>query len=111
MLLNWLPRSTKQAKKVNPIPKDLHTVTPSLVIAGCAQAIDFYKRAFGAEELDRFMAPDGKAVWHASLKIGDSVVFMNDEMQGMTGPAPGPTGSTSRSRTPSQSSGGTRRRR
>ncbi len=82
--------ATKPTKKVNPIPKDMHTVTPNLVIAGCGQAIDFYKRALGAEELDRFMSPDGKSVWHASLKIGNSVVFLNDEMEGMTGPAPGP---------------------
>jgi uncharacterized glyoxalase superfamily protein PhnB len=76
--------------KVKPIPEGMHTMTPSLVIAGCAKAIDFYKRAFGAEELDRFPAPDGKAIWHASLKIGDSVVFMADEMPGMSAPAPGP---------------------
>jgi PhnB protein len=76
--------------KVKPIPRDMHTVTPSLTIAGCAKAIDFYKRALGAEELDRYVGPDGKSVWHAALKIGDSVVFMNDEIEGMTGPAPGP---------------------
>jgi PhnB protein len=76
--------------KVNPIPKGMHTVTPNLVIAGCAKAVDFYKRAFGAEEIDRAVAPDGKSIWHVELKIGDSVVFMNDEMEGMTGPAPGP---------------------
>jgi uncharacterized glyoxalase superfamily protein PhnB len=76
--------------KVKPIPKDMHTVTPNLTIAGCARAIDFYKQALGAEELDRYVGPDGKSVWHAALKIGDSVVFMNDEIERMTGPAPGP---------------------
>jgi PhnB protein len=76
--------------KVKPIPAGMRTVMPNMVIAGCAKAIDFYKRALGAEELDRYMAPDGKSVWHAALKIGDSVVFMSDEMPGMTGPAPGP---------------------
>jgi len=76
--------------KVKPIPADMRTVMPNMVIAGCAKAIDFYKRAFGAEEIDRYMGPDGKSVWHAALKIGDSVIFMSDEMPGMTGPAPGP---------------------
>jgi uncharacterized glyoxalase superfamily protein PhnB len=79
-----------KVNKVKPIPKGMHTVTPSMTLASCAKAIDFYKRALGAEEIDRFMAPDGKSVWHAALKIGDSVVFMADEMQGMGGPAPGP---------------------
>lgn len=78
------------ANKVKPIPDGMHTVTPSMTITDCAKAIEFYKRAFGAEEVDRFMAPDGKSVWHAALKIGDSVVFMADEMPGMSGPAPGP---------------------
>jgi PhnB protein len=78
------------ANKVKPIPTGMRTVMPSMTISGCAKAIDFYKRALGAEELDRFMAPDGKSVWHAALKIGDSVLFMSDEMQGMTAPAPGP---------------------
>jgi len=76
--------------KVKPIPAGMRTVMPSMTIAGCGKAIDFCKRALGAEELDRFMAPDGKSVWHAALKIGDSVLFMSDEMQGMTAPAPGP---------------------
>jgi len=79
-----------KVNKVKPIPKGMHTVTPSMAITDCAKAIEFYKRAFGAEELDRFMAPDGKSVWHAALKIGSSAVFMADEMPGMSGPAPGP---------------------
>jgi PhnB protein len=78
------------AKKVEPIPEGMHTLTPNLTIAGCAKAIEFYKQALGAEELDRFMAPDGKSVWHVALKIGNSAVFMADEMPGMSGPAPGP---------------------
>jgi uncharacterized glyoxalase superfamily protein PhnB len=76
----------------NPIPKGMHTVTPSLVIRDCAKAIEFYKKALGAQEVSRMMAPDGKSVWHAELKIGDSSVFMNDEMPGMS-PSP-PTGSS-----------------
>ncbi len=75
---------------VKPVPAGMHTVTPTMTIAGCVKAIEFYKRALGAEEVDRYMAPDGKSVWHAALRIGDSVVFMSDEFEGMTGPAPGP---------------------
>jgi uncharacterized glyoxalase superfamily protein PhnB len=66
----------------------MHTVTPNLVLRDCAKAIDFYKKALGAQEVSRMMAPDGKSVWHAELRIGDSVVFMNDEMPGMSRPAP-----------------------
>jgi len=78
------------AKIVKPIPEGMHTVTPNMTITDCAKAIDFYKRALGAQELDRMMAPDGKSVWHVALKIGDSVVFMADEMPGMSPPSPGP---------------------
>jgi PhnB protein len=76
--------------KVNPIPQDARTVTPTLTISDCAKAIDFYKRALGAEELERFPAPDGKAIWHASVRVGDSTVFMNDEMPGSPVKAPAP---------------------
>ena len=73
---------------VNPIPQGMHTVTPNLTLRECAKAIDFYKRALGAQEVSRMMAPDGKSVWHAELKIGDSIFFLNDEMPGMGRPAP-----------------------
>jgi uncharacterized glyoxalase superfamily protein PhnB len=75
---------------VNPIPQGMHTLTPNLVIRDCAKAIEFYKRALGAQEISRMPAPDGKSIWHAELRIGDSVVFMNDEMPGMGRPAPTP---------------------
>jgi uncharacterized glyoxalase superfamily protein PhnB len=68
---------------VKPVPEGMHTVTPNLTIRNCAKAIDFYKRALGAQEVSRMTAPDGKSIWHAELRIGDSVVFMNDEMPGM----------------------------
>jgi uncharacterized glyoxalase superfamily protein PhnB len=72
----------------NPIPQGMHTVTPNLIIRDCAKAIEFYKRALGAQEVARMTAPDGKSVWHAELRIGDSIVFMNDEMPGMSHRAP-----------------------
>jgi PhnB protein len=73
---------------VNPIPRGMHSLTPSLVLRECSKAIDFYKRALGAEEIARMPAPDGKSVWHAELKIGDSVFFVNDAMPGMSRPPP-----------------------
>ena len=73
---------------VNPIPQGMHTLTPNLVLRDCAKAIDFYKRALGAQEVARMPAPDGKSIWHAELRIGDSMFFLNDEMPGMGRPAP-----------------------
>ncbi|HYD55979.1 MAG TPA: VOC family protein [Burkholderiales bacterium] len=58
---------------------EMHTVTPHLICAGAAQAIEFYKEAFGAEELARLPAPDGR-IMHAMLRIGDSNVMLVDEM-------------------------------
>src|SRR5580765_6520952 len=75
------------AKKAQAIPKGYHTVTPSRMVAGAAQAIDFYKTALGGEELMRFPGPDGR-IMHAEIKIGDSVIMLGDEMpeQGARGP-------------------------
>jgi uncharacterized glyoxalase superfamily protein PhnB len=74
--------------QVSPIPKGMHTLTPNLVLHDCAKAIEFYKKALAAEEVSRMAAPDGKGIWHAELRIGDSVFFLNDEMPGMGRPAP-----------------------
>ena len=52
-----------------PIPDGFSTVTPHLVIDGAAKALDFYKKAFGAEELQRMPAPDGKRLMHALMKM------------------------------------------
>jgi len=75
------------AKKVQAIPPGYHTVTPSLVVAGAAKAIDFYKKALGAEELMRFPGPDGE-IMHAEIRVGDSVIMLGDEMpdHGAKGP-------------------------
>ena len=64
---------------MNPIPEGMHTVTPHLICAGAAEAIEFYKKAFGAVELSRMPGPDGK-IMHASFRIGDSVIMLNEEM-------------------------------
>ena len=70
------------AKSAQAIPRGFHTVTPSIVVAGAAKALDFYKKAFGAEELSRFPGPDG-SIMHAEFKIGDSVIMLGDEMPDM----------------------------
>ena len=62
---------------VKPIPEAYHTVTPYLIIEGAAAAIEFYKKAFGAKELFRFPAPEGK-IGHAEIKIGDSPIMLAD---------------------------------
>ncbi len=63
---------------VKPIPDGYHAVTPYLAVKGAAEAIEFYKKAFGAVELMRFAGPDGR-VGHAEVKIGDSAVMLADE--------------------------------
>jgi len=61
-----------------PIPEGYHSVTPYLIIKGATEAIDFYKKAFGATELFRMPAPGGK-IGHAEIKIGDSPIMLADE--------------------------------
>lgn len=74
---------------VRPIPDGYHTATPYLIVKGAAQAIDFYKKAFGAVELMRFADPSGK-VGHAEIKIGDSKIMLGEEQpeMGFRGPQP-----------------------
>ncbi len=64
--------------KVKPIPEGYHTVTPYIIVKGAAQAIDFYKKAFGAKELFRMDGPNGR-VMHAEIKVGDSPIMLADE--------------------------------
>jgi PhnB protein len=61
------------------IPQGMHSVTPHLVCAGAAKAIDFYVKAFGATEQARIPGPDGRLM-HAAVRIGDSTVMLVDEM-------------------------------
>lgn len=81
---------------VKPIPDGYHTVTPTLTIKGASDAIEFYKKAFGAKEIYRFPGPDGKSIMHAEIKIGDSSIMLTDEMPQMGCMSPkstgGPTG-------------------
>ncbi len=65
--------------KVSPIPTGYHTITPHIVVNDTRKAIEFYKRAFGAEARGIAEGPDGH-VMHAEVKIGDSILMLNDEM-------------------------------
>lgn len=79
---------------VSPIPPGCRTVTPHLVIRGAAKAIEFYKKAFGAEQVMLMPGPDGK-VMHAEIKIGDSLVFLADEFTSPQTGSPEKLGGTS----------------
>jgi len=65
--------------EVKPIPDWMHSITPHLVCAGAADAIEFYKKAFGAVELGRVAGAPGKLI-HAAIRIGDSPLMLVDEM-------------------------------
>ena len=73
--------------KVKSLPDGMHSVTPHLVCAGAADAIEFYKNAFNATQTMRLPGPDGKLM-HAAIRIGDSTVMLVDESPewGMVGP-------------------------
>jgi PhnB protein len=73
------------AKTSDPIPEGHHTVTPSLTLDNAAQAIEWYKKALGAEETKRTVGPDGK-IMHAEIRIGDSPIMLMDAMMGGKGP-------------------------
>ncbi len=70
---------------VKAIPDGFASVTCHLTVKGAGEAIEFYKKAFGAEEIMRMPGPDGQSVMHAEIKIGNSIVMLNDEF-----PGPGP---------------------
>ncbi|MCI4371323.1 MAG: VOC family protein [Thermoplasmata archaeon] len=68
-------------------------MTPYLVISGAAKAIEFYKKAFGAKEIDRAPMPDG-SLMHATIRIGDSIIMMSDEFSGSDSKSPTSAGTT-----------------
>jgi PhnB protein len=69
------------AKAKNPVPAGFHTVTPQLTMDNAASAIEWYKKALGADEVTRAVGPDGKII-HAEIRVGDSLVMLNDDMMG-----------------------------
>ena len=76
------------ANQVKAIPDGYHSISPALTCKDAARAIEYYKKAFNAQEIMRMPAPDGK-ISHAELKIGDSIIFLNDEMGPTTGASSG----------------------
>jgi uncharacterized glyoxalase superfamily protein PhnB len=88
------PETKRRKTRVAAIPRGYHSVTPHLTVRGAADAIDFYKRAFGARERGRMPGPDGKVIMHAELQIGDSIVFLADEFPDMGCRAPQTLGGT-----------------
>jgi PhnB protein len=73
------------AKAKSAVPEGLHTVTPQLTLDNAVEAIEWYKKALGAEETSRAAGPDGK-IMHAELRIGNSRIYVNDAMMGSRGP-------------------------
>jgi PhnB protein len=67
------------AKQTQPIPPGQEGLIPHLVCSPCTEAIEFYKKAFGAEEVSRMLAPDGRRIMHASIRIGKSYLFLVDD--------------------------------
>ena len=70
--------TTKESPRTTAVPEGMRSVTPHLICAGAGEAIEFYKKAFGAVELSRIPGSNGK-IMHASIRIGDSVIMLNDE--------------------------------
>jgi PhnB protein len=73
---------------VKPVPEGMHTITPHLVCAGAVDAMEFYKKAFGATEECKLEGPDGRLM-HGRIRIGDSVLMLVDEMPECGAMAPG----------------------
>ena len=69
--------------KAQPVPAGFHSLTPHLTVKNAAKAIDWYKSAFGAVEVDRSLTPGGDTIMHATLRIGDSHLMLNDEFPPM----------------------------
>jgi len=76
-------RARKAPKKVSAVPKGFRTVTPYLTVNDGPGALAFYARAFGAREVMRMPAPNGK-LGHAEFRLGDSIVMLSDEFPGMS---------------------------
>lgn len=77
-----------------PIPDGYSTITASLIVKNAVNAIEFYKKAFGAQELYRFLGPDSKTIMHAELKIGNSRIMLSEEALQMNCRSPQSLGGT-----------------
>jgi len=74
-------KEVAMAKAKRAVPEGHHTVTPQLTLDNAARSIEWYKKALGAEEVARAIGPDGK-IMHAEVRIGDSLIMLNDVMMG-----------------------------
>src|SRR3981081_698130 len=86
----WTSRSCEEkevemTKAKRAVPDGYHTVPPQLPRDNAAKAIDWYKKALGAEEVSRATSPDGK-ILHAEIRVGNSLIMLNDAMMGGKGP-------------------------
>ena len=73
------------SKATRSVPAGHESLIPHLVCDLCAEAMEFYKRAFDAEELDRVPAPDGRRIVHAAMRIGGGIVFLVDDFPEFSG--------------------------
>jgi PhnB protein len=78
------PVAVKPAAK--PIPDGFHALTPQITVKGVDAAVEFYTKAFAAQKLFTMAGPDGKTTMHAEIKIGDSIVMIEEEMEGSKSP-------------------------
>lgn len=76
------------SKDTKIIPEGYHSINPYLVVRNAAKAIDFHKKAFSAEERFRLHGPDGGAIIHVDLKIGDSIFMLTEESTEMKALSP-----------------------
>ena len=86
-------RKKSSAAASKPVPAGFHTITPYLVVNNGSDAIEFYKKAFGAKEVQRHTTPDGK-ILNAQLKIGDSMLLLSDEFPGADVRSPNSVGTS-----------------
>jgi PhnB protein len=77
MAIKKTTRKKTKLKKFDAVPAGFHTVTPYLAVKGAAQALEWYKKAFGAKELDREEV-EGGMLMHARMRIGNSIIMMSD---------------------------------
>jgi PhnB protein len=81
----FFPGPKEHIMAVKYIPAGERTIVPHLAVSDAPKAIEFYKKVFGAEELTRAVAPDGK-VMHCALQLGDSRIYVSDQMGQMSAP-------------------------
>jgi len=78
MFYLWASHINEDILMTNPIPPGHHTLTPTITVHNGAEALEFYKKALGAQVHHVYNTPDGK-IMHAALKVGDSPLMLSDE--------------------------------